>query len=130
MSTKENEYSESWMHVRNGTSWDTTERYSRESDKQRQVIFPRHDIPVRNVRNKDVEDGKYAAWETAYREVIETLGHSKNDDATPLQKAKYKPNLGLVYEGFDWMLESALCNVEFVCINLSIMLKVLNLNIQ
>ena len=50
---------------------------------------------------KDVEDGKYVAWETAYREVIETLGHSKNDDATPLQKAKYKPNLGLVYEGFD-----------------------------
>ena len=44
---------------------------------------------------KDVEDGKYVAWETAYREVVETMGHSKNDDAAPLQKAKYKPNLGL-----------------------------------
>ena len=53
------------------------------------------------VIKKDVEDGKYIAWESAYREVIETLGHANDDGGVPLQKAKYKPNLGLVYEGFD-----------------------------
>ena len=48
-----------------------------------------------------MEDGKYIAWERAYWEVIETLDHSKNDGGVPLQKAKYKPKLGLVDEGFD-----------------------------
>ena len=44
--------------------------------------------------------GKYIAYEKAYRVVIKTLGHSKNNNGAP-RKAKYKPNLGLVYEGFD-----------------------------
>jgi hypothetical protein len=50
---------------------------------------------------KDVEDGKYVAWEKAYRDVMEKLGHSaKNNDEEPPQKARYKPNLCVVYEGF------------------------------
>jgi hypothetical protein len=55
---------------------------------------------VKTIR-KDVDDGKYVAWEKSYREVMETLGHSKKDDGAPLQKARYKPDLGVVYEGFD-----------------------------
>ena len=54
---------------------------------------------------KDVVGGRWQVysllWEKAYQEVIETLGHSKNDDDGTPRKAKYKPNLGLVYEGFD-----------------------------
>ena len=61
------------------------------------MAFEKH---VRTIR-KDVEDGKYIAWEKAYWEIIETMGHSGNGDGAPSQKAKYKPNLGLVYEGFD-----------------------------
>jgi hypothetical protein len=49
---------------------------------------------------QDVEDEKYLAWEKAYRDVIEKLGHSSRDEEDPLQKARYKPNLGVVYEGF------------------------------
>jgi hypothetical protein len=49
---------------------------------------------------KDVEDDKYVAWENAYRDVMEKLGHSKADDEEALQKDRYKPNLGVVYEGF------------------------------
>jgi hypothetical protein len=49
---------------------------------------------------KDVEEEKYIAWENAYRDVMEKLGHSKKDDEEPLQKERYKPNLGVVYEGF------------------------------
>jgi hypothetical protein len=49
---------------------------------------------------KDVEDKKYLAWEKAYRDVMEKLGHSRRDEEDPLQKARYKPNLGVVYEGF------------------------------
>ena len=61
------------------------------------VAFEKH----LRVIKKDVEDGKYLAWERAYREVIQTMNHSNNNGGVPLQKAKYKPNLGLVYEGFD-----------------------------
>jgi hypothetical protein len=49
---------------------------------------------------KDVDDGKYIAWERAYREVMEKLGHSKKHGDEPLQQARYKPNLNVVYEGF------------------------------
>jgi hypothetical protein len=49
---------------------------------------------------KDVEDDKYVAWEKAYWDVIEKLGHSKRDKDKPLQQVRYKPNLSLVYEGF------------------------------
>jgi hypothetical protein len=49
---------------------------------------------------KDVEEDKYIAWENAYRDVMEKLGHSKKDDEDHLQKERYKPNLGVVYEGF------------------------------
>ncbi len=49
---------------------------------------------------KDVEDDKYVAWENAYQDVMEKLGHSKRDDEEALQKERYKPNLGVVYEGF------------------------------
>ena len=48
-----------------------------------------------------MEDGKYIAWERAYREIIQTMDHSNNNGGVPLQKAKYKPNLRLVDEGFD-----------------------------
>ena len=54
---------------------------------------------VQEIR-RDVEEDKYVAWEKAYREVMEKLGHSKKGDEEPLQKARYKPNLGVVYEGF------------------------------
>jgi hypothetical protein len=49
---------------------------------------------------KDVEDDKYIAWEKAYREVMERLGHSKRDADGQLQEARYKPDLTVVYEGF------------------------------
>jgi hypothetical protein len=49
---------------------------------------------------KDVADGKYVTWEKAYREVMEKLGRSKKRNEEPLQKARYQPNLGVVYEGF------------------------------
>jgi predicted nucleotide-binding protein (sugar kinase/HSP70/actin superfamily) len=49
---------------------------------------------------KDVEDDKYVAWKKAYQDVMEKLGHSKRDEDKPLQQARYKPNLSVVYEGF------------------------------
>jgi hypothetical protein len=49
---------------------------------------------------KDVEDDKYVGWEKAYREVMEKLGHSKRYEDNPLQEARYKPDLSVVYEGF------------------------------
>jgi hypothetical protein len=49
---------------------------------------------------KDVEEERYVAWENAYREVMEKLGHSKREEEEPLRKERYKPNLGVVYEGF------------------------------
>jgi hypothetical protein len=49
---------------------------------------------------KDVEEDKYVAWENAYRDVMEKLGHSKREDEEALQKERYKPNLSVVYEGF------------------------------
>jgi hypothetical protein len=55
---------------------------------------------MRESIRKDVEDDKYVAWENAYRDVMEKLGHSKADDEEALQKDRYKPNLGVVYEGF------------------------------
>jgi hypothetical protein len=36
---------------------------------------------------KDVEDDKYLAWEEAYRDVMEKLGPTKDED-DPLQKAR------------------------------------------
>jgi hypothetical protein len=50
---------------------------------------------------KDVKDDKCVAWEKAYRDVMEKLGHLKKDGEEPLQQARYKPNLvSVVYEGF------------------------------
>jgi hypothetical protein len=49
---------------------------------------------------KDVEEDKYVAWEKAYWDVMEKLGHSKKDKEEPFQKARYKSNLGVVCEGF------------------------------
>jgi hypothetical protein len=60
------------------------------------LAFEKYVMTIR----KDVTEGKYVAWEKAYREVMEKLGHSKKQNEEPLQKAKYKPNLGVVYEGF------------------------------
>ncbi len=60
------------------------------------LAFEKYVMTIR----KDVTEGKYVAWEKAYREVMEKLGHSKKQSEEPLQKAKYKPNLGVVYEGF------------------------------
>jgi hypothetical protein len=52
------------------------------------------------VIKKDVEDDKYVAWEKTYQDVMEKLGHSNRDENEPLQQARYKPNLSVVYEGF------------------------------
>ncbi len=49
---------------------------------------------------KDVEEDKYVPWEKAYWDVMEKLGHSKKEDDNPLEQARYKPNLSVVYEGF------------------------------
>ena len=61
------------------------------------LAFEKHVMTIK----KDVEDGKYLAWERAYREVMERLKlgpWKKNEE--PMQKAKCKPNLGLIHEGF------------------------------
>ena len=60
------------------------------------LAFEKYVMTIR----KDVVEGKYVAWEKAYREVMEKLGHSKKQNEEPLQKVKYKPDLGVVYEGF------------------------------
>ena len=60
------------------------------------VAFEQH---VKAVK-KDVDDGKCMAWERACREVMEKLGHSKKHGDEPLQQARCKPNLNVVYEGF------------------------------
>jgi hypothetical protein len=49
---------------------------------------------------QDEEDGKYGAWDKAYRDVMDTLGHALRENGEPLQKARYEPNLDVVYEGF------------------------------
>jgi hypothetical protein len=49
---------------------------------------------------KDADEAKYVAWENAYRDVMDKLGHAKKEDEEPVQEARYKPNLGVVYEGF------------------------------
>jgi hypothetical protein len=49
---------------------------------------------------EDVALGKCAPWEKACREVMEKLGHSKRVEEDPLQQARCKPNLSVVYEGF------------------------------
>jgi hypothetical protein len=54
---------------------------------------------VRAIR-KDAEEDKYIAWEKGYRDVMKRLGHSKKDEEEPLQRARYQPNLGVVWEGF------------------------------
>jgi hypothetical protein len=48
---------------------------------------------------KDVEDNKYVAWEKTYCGVMERLGHYRKDIEESLQQARYKPNLGVVWEG-------------------------------
>jgi hypothetical protein len=49
---------------------------------------------------KDEGEGKYEAWEKAYRSVMEKLGHAQRESNEPLQKPRYEPNLALVCEGF------------------------------
>ena len=49
---------------------------------------------------KDVEEDKYVAWEKAYREVMEKLGHSRRTDNDRVQQERYEPNLSVFYEGF------------------------------
>jgi hypothetical protein len=61
------------------------------------LAFEKH---VKTIRN-DVEDGsKCTAWEKTRRDLMEKLGHSRKDDEEPSQKARWKPNLGVVCEGF------------------------------
>jgi hypothetical protein len=47
---------------------------------------------------EDVNDKKYVAWEKAYRGVMKRIG-KKRDIDEPLEPSKYKPNLGVVWEG-------------------------------
>jgi hypothetical protein len=49
---------------------------------------------------RDEEEGKYVAWEKAYRDVMEKLDNAQRDSEEPFQKARYEPNLAVVYEGF------------------------------
>jgi hypothetical protein len=51
---------------------------------------------------EDVEEDKYVAWENAYREVMEKLGHSRSrTDNDRVQQERYEPNLSVFYEGFE-----------------------------
>jgi hypothetical protein len=54
---------------------------------------------VKEIR-RDEEEGKYVAWEKAYRDVMEKLGNAQRDSKELFQKARYEPNLAVVYEGF------------------------------
>jgi hypothetical protein len=54
---------------------------------------------VKEIR-RDEEEGKYVAWEKAYWDVMEKLGNAERDSEEPFQKARYEPNLAVVYEGF------------------------------
>jgi hypothetical protein len=54
---------------------------------------------VKEIR-RDEEEGKYVSWEKAYRDVMEKLGNAGRDSEEPFQKARYEPNLAVVYEGF------------------------------
>jgi hypothetical protein len=54
---------------------------------------------VKEIR-RDVEEDKYVAWEQAYRDVMERLGHTKRPERDPVQQERYEPNLSVVYEGF------------------------------
>ena len=49
---------------------------------------------------KDVEDGKYLAWEKGFREVVERQGIYTKRLEDPLQRERYKPNIAVVWEGF------------------------------
>jgi hypothetical protein len=60
------------------------------------VAFENH---VKEIRT-DEEEGKHVAWEKAYRNVMEKLGHAQRDSEEPFQKARCEPNLAVVYEGF------------------------------
>lgn len=60
------------------------------------LVFEKHVMTIR----KDVEDGRCVTWDKACREVMEKLGCSKKPNEELLKKARYKPNLGVVYEGF------------------------------
>ena len=55
---------------------------------------------VRTIRT-DVEDSKYVAWEKAIGKSWRHWAIQGRKKGAPLRKAKYKPNLGVVYEGFD-----------------------------
>ena len=59
--------------------------------------FEKHVMTIKRA----VEDGKCLAWERADRDVMERLklGPWKKYEG-PMQKAKCKPNLGLICEGF------------------------------
>ena len=50
---------------------------------------------------KDEEDGRYVAWDKAYQNIMEKMDHAQRDDEEGLQKARYEPNLVVVYEGFE-----------------------------
>ena len=63
---------------------------------QGMVTFEKY---VKAIR-KDVEEHKYIAWETAYRNVMEKLDHSERPDRDPVQRERYQPDLSIVYEGF------------------------------
>jgi hypothetical protein len=54
---------------------------------------------VKEIR-RDEEEGKHVAWEKAYPDVMEKLGNAQRDSQEPFQKARYEPNLAVVYEGF------------------------------
>jgi hypothetical protein len=49
---------------------------------------------------EDVNNKKYVAWEKAYCGVMKRIGHYRKDIEEPLQPPRYKPNLGVVWEGF------------------------------
>ena len=78
-----------------GVSPEGERKYKGWSDEG-MVTFEKY---VKAIR-KDVEEDKYIAWEKAYRDVIEKLGHSKKEYDVPLQQERYEPNLSVVYEGF------------------------------
>jgi hypothetical protein len=54
---------------------------------------------------RDEEEGKYVAWEKAYRDVMEKLGNAQRDSEEAFQKARCEPNLAVVCEGFWKKLE-------------------------
>jgi hypothetical protein len=60
------------------------ERKHKGWSKEGMMAFKKYVEAIR----KDVEEDKYVAWENAYRDVMEKLGHSKKDDEEALQKKR------------------------------------------